>query len=63
MELNFFFFKYKKSRGRFSFIVDELKDRVVMSITRVPFSRKGVWRNKYLANSVMRGRERIWQCY
>lgn len=38
---HFFFFKYKKSRSsRFSFLVDELKDRGVISIMRVPFSRK-----------------------
>lgn len=35
-----FFFKFKTSRSRFSFLVDELKDRVLMSILRVPFSRK-----------------------
>lgn len=35
-----FFFNYKKSGGRFPFIVNGPKDRVVMPATMVPFIRK-----------------------
>lgn len=36
----FFPFNYKKSSGRFPYIVDRLKDRVVMPTMRVPFIRE-----------------------
>lgn len=35
-----FFFNYKKSGGRFPFIVDGLKDRMVMPTTMIPITRK-----------------------